>query len=79
MNDFIVETFGEYTPITYESCESIPVCDVEGYCSVETTCNDVIPPGLAGVNMEYVSNILIVIIPIYFIFRTLGAIICKSL
>lgn len=79
LKDFFIETFGEYNPITYEACEFQTICDAEGYCDVDTICNDVIPSGVAGVDWVYVFPVISFLIVLLSLCKMLGGLICNRL
>ena len=79
LKDFFIETFGEYNPVKYESCESITFCDLDGYCSVETDCNDVIPSGVAGVDWIYIFSVVAFLIVLSSLLKMVGGLICNRL
>lgn len=58
LRSFMEWLFGAYTPVTYQSASGF----------------DIIPDGLAGVDMSYVASVLLFSIVLYSLFRLLGGI-----
>ena len=69
VEQFFHDYIGEYNPITYESCELHTYCDSEGFCNTEQICNDIVAPGLAGVDYYFVFACIIFVFITLIIFK----------
>lgn len=68
MKSILYSLFGNYTPNTYEVTTS--VTNAEGITT--TTVADVIPDGLAGVDLEFISGVFLFGIALYCTYRLIG-------
>lgn len=66
MKDLIISIFGTYEPIMYE---------IE---NANGTLEEIVPSGMAGVDIPFVCGVFIFAIAFYSVFRMLGSIIAHD-
>lgn len=64
MKSLIIDLFGSYTPITYETI-------------INDDLIDVIPPGAAGVDWEWIAGVALFGITLYAVLRIIGVVISR--
>lgn len=79
LGDLLDVYIGTYVPNTYDSTtttETITVFpDGTTTTNIVTVTESVIPDGISGVDIKYVSSVLILLCSIYFLFRCTASII----
>jgi len=68
MKSILYDLFGSYEPVTYEVVETVTGAEGE----LVHVAHDVIPDGLAGVDIEYVAGVLLFGIVLYGFLRIVG-------
>lgn len=68
MRSMLINLFGRYTPVTYQEWFYYVAADG----TVLQDYNDVVAPGLAGVDWPWVMGVLLFAIVLYSLFRILG-------
>lgn len=74
MKALIQSIFGTYTPVTYESFQTV----IDSTTGQETSVLvDIIPNGLAGVDWVYVLGVVAFLVTLYCILRIIGGVISR--
>lgn len=74
MLDFLESILGTYTPVTYETFQTV----IDSTTGMESSVLvDVIPNGVAGVDWLYVLTGVMFIVVIGSVLKLLGGLICK--
>ena len=68
MKNLIIELFGRYEPVTYTEYFFYTAADG----TITTDFNEIVAPGLAGVDWPWLMGVLLFAIVLYSLFRILG-------
>jgi len=66
--NFFMQHVGEYNPTTYQAINKI-VTTTDG--AVETWEYEVIPDGVAGLDIPYISRVVMLIMVLFFLYSTI--------